>query len=104
MDAMSEYDRPFDLNSDQRAMQDMILDFAREKVAPFAVEWDEKRHLPLDVIRGDRRSWHGRHLCARRRWRLGPVTVGCSGLSLKLWPPAVRQLLPLSRFTICLPG
>ena len=51
MDAMSEFDRPFDLNTDQRAMQDMILDFAREKVAPFAVEWDEKRHLPLDVIR-----------------------------------------------------
>lgn len=51
MDAMSEFDRPFDLNTDQRAMQDMILDFAAEKVAPFAVEWDEKRHLPLDVIR-----------------------------------------------------
>ena len=51
MDAMNEFDRPFDLNTDQRAMQDMILDFAREKVAPFAVEWDEKRHLPLDVIR-----------------------------------------------------
>lgn len=51
MDALNEFDRPFDLNTDQRAMQDMILDFAREKVAPFAVEWDEKRHLPLDVIR-----------------------------------------------------
>jgi hypothetical protein len=51
MDAMSEFDRPFDLNADQRAMQDMILDFSREKVAPFAVEWDEKCHLPLDVIR-----------------------------------------------------
>ena len=46
MDAMSEFDRPFDLNTDQRAMQDMILDFAAEKVAPFAVEWDEKSTSP----------------------------------------------------------
>jgi len=51
MDALSETQRPFDLNQDQRSMRDMMLDFAREKVAPFAVEWDEKRHLPLDVIR-----------------------------------------------------
>ncbi|MEP0944134.1 MAG: isobutyryl-CoA dehydrogenase [Rhizobiaceae bacterium] len=48
---MSEFERPFDLNADQRAMQDMVLDFAKEKVAPFAVEWDQKCHLPLDVIR-----------------------------------------------------
>ena len=51
MDAMTELVRPFDLNEDQRSMQDMVLDFAREKVAPFAVKWDQERHLPLDVIR-----------------------------------------------------
>ena len=51
MDAMSQFDRPFDLNEDQRSMQDMVASFAREKVAPFAVEWDQKRQLPLDVIR-----------------------------------------------------
>ena len=44
-------DLMFDLNEDQRAMQDMVQGFAREKIAPFAVEWDEERHLPLDVIR-----------------------------------------------------
>ncbi|NRB33108.1 MAG: DUF111 family protein, partial [Rhizobiaceae bacterium] len=68
---MSEFDRPFDLNTDQRAMQDMILDFAAEKVAPYAVEWDEKRHLPLDVIRetatlGIRRWLASRHKLDRR--------------------------------------
>ncbi len=51
MDALTELQRPFDLNQDQRSMQDMMQDFAREKIAPFAVEWDQKRHLPLDVIR-----------------------------------------------------
>ncbi len=51
MDAMVETQRPFDLSADQKSMQDMVLAFAREKVTPFAVEWDEKRHLPLDVIR-----------------------------------------------------
>ena len=51
MDTPSVAERPFSLNQDQRSMRDMVLDFAAEKIAPFAVEWDEKRHLPLDVIR-----------------------------------------------------
>ena len=51
MDTLAETQRPFDLNQDQRSMRDMVEDFAREKVAPFALEWDEKRHLPVDVIR-----------------------------------------------------
>ena len=51
MDTLSIAERPFSLNQDQRSMRDMVLDFAAEKIAPFAVEWDEKRHLPIDVIR-----------------------------------------------------
>ncbi|MEM1040130.1 MAG: isobutyryl-CoA dehydrogenase [Pseudomonadota bacterium] len=51
MDALNYTDRAFDLTQDQKSMRDMVLDFAAEKIAPFAVEWDEKRHLPLDVIR-----------------------------------------------------
>jgi len=51
MDTASFAERPFSLNQDQRSMRDMVLDFAAEKVAPFAVEWDQKQHLPLDVIR-----------------------------------------------------
>ena len=43
--------QPFSLSDDQLAMQDMVLAFARDRVAPFALEWDEKRHLPLDTIR-----------------------------------------------------
>ena len=51
MDAQVDMNRPFDLNEDQRAMQNMVQDFAREKIAPFAVEWDQNRHLPVDVIK-----------------------------------------------------
>ncbi len=43
--------RPFDLNEDQRSMQDMVLAFARDKITPHAIQWDQDRHLPIDVIR-----------------------------------------------------
>ena len=41
----------FDLNEDQRAIQDMASAFAADRVAPHALEWDRKRELPLDVLR-----------------------------------------------------
>lgn len=41
----------FELNEDQRAIQDMVEAFAAEKVAPFALEWDRTKHFPADVIR-----------------------------------------------------
>ncbi len=51
MDAIAERDAQFDLNADQRAIQEMSQAFAAEKVAPFALEWDRERHFPDDVIR-----------------------------------------------------
>ena len=41
----------FELNEDQRAIQEMTATFAADRVAPFALEWDQKRHFPSDVIR-----------------------------------------------------
>src|SRR3954462_8445018 len=41
----------FALNEDHVAIRDMALAFAREKIAPHALEWDEKKHFPVDVIR-----------------------------------------------------
>lgn len=41
----------FELNEDQRAIQEMTAAFAAERVAPFALEWDKARSFPLDVIR-----------------------------------------------------
>jgi len=41
----------FALTEEQSAIQETALEFARERIAPFASEWDEKRHFPVDVIR-----------------------------------------------------
>lgn len=39
------------LNQDQIAIRDMALAFATEKLAPQAIEWDQTKHFPIDVIR-----------------------------------------------------
>ena len=40
----------FALSEDHLAIRDLALDFARERIAPHALEWDEKKHFPVDVI------------------------------------------------------
>ncbi len=42
---------PFALNEDQRAIQETALEFAAERMAPNAVQWDQDRHFPIDVLR-----------------------------------------------------
>ena len=41
----------FALTEEQTAIQDTALSFARDRLAPSALEWDEKSHFPIDVIR-----------------------------------------------------
>lgn len=41
----------FALNEDQTAIREMARRFAEEKLAPHALEWDEKKHFPIDVMR-----------------------------------------------------
>jgi alkylation response protein AidB-like acyl-CoA dehydrogenase len=41
----------FALTDEQSAIQDVALTFAKERLAPHALEWDEKSHFPVDVIR-----------------------------------------------------
>jgi alkylation response protein AidB-like acyl-CoA dehydrogenase len=41
----------FSLNEDERAIEDAARRFARERLAPFAAEWDEKAHFPVDRLR-----------------------------------------------------
>jgi alkylation response protein AidB-like acyl-CoA dehydrogenase len=41
----------FALNEDHIAIRDMALAFARDRIAPHALEWDERKHFPVDVIR-----------------------------------------------------
>ncbi len=41
----------FALTDEQNQIQDMALDFAKERIAPGAAKWDEDCHFPVDVIR-----------------------------------------------------
>jgi len=41
----------FQLTEEQRAIFDMARDFADSRMAPHALEWDEKKHFPVDVLR-----------------------------------------------------
>ena len=41
----------FALSPDHVAIRDMARDFAAEKLAPHAVEWDEKKHFPVAEMR-----------------------------------------------------
>ena len=41
----------FDLPEATRELRDVALAFARERLAPHAQEWDEAKHLPVDVLR-----------------------------------------------------
>ncbi|MDI9974296.1 isobutyryl-CoA dehydrogenase [Rhodococcus sp. IEGM 1307] len=41
----------FTLTDDERAISDTARDFAAEHLAPHAVEWDQAKHFPVDVLR-----------------------------------------------------
>jgi alkylation response protein AidB-like acyl-CoA dehydrogenase len=41
----------FTLPEDQIALRDTACAFAAEKIAPFALKWDEEKHFPVDTIR-----------------------------------------------------
>lgn len=41
----------FDLNADQRAIQDVVRSFTRDRVAPNALQWDRDHYLPDAIIR-----------------------------------------------------
>ena len=40
----------FDLTEDQRAIQEMAGAFARDRIAPGALEWDKAKHFPRDIV------------------------------------------------------
>lgn len=41
----------FALAEDDIAIREMAREFGAEKLAPFAVDWDEKKHFPVDALR-----------------------------------------------------
>src|SRR5208282_736561 len=48
---MHDAANPFALTEEQRAIRDMASDFAREELAPKAIEWDQEKHFSVDVFR-----------------------------------------------------
>jgi len=40
----------FELGVDQLAIRDMVRDFARKEIAPFAAAWDEEQHFPRELF------------------------------------------------------
>jgi alkylation response protein AidB-like acyl-CoA dehydrogenase len=42
---------PFSLSSEQEAVRDLAIAFARDKIQPHAIIWDQESHFPIDVIR-----------------------------------------------------
>jgi len=41
----------FDLPAETQALRETALDFAQERIAPHAIQWDQDRHFPVDVFR-----------------------------------------------------
>ncbi|MGH2343010.1 acyl-CoA dehydrogenase family protein [Segnochrobactraceae bacterium EtOH-i3] len=41
----------FALDEDRQAIREMASQFAAERIAPFALEWDAEKHFPVDVFR-----------------------------------------------------
>ena len=41
----------FDLSADQRALRDTAKEFADERLAPHALEWDQSKTFPVDTLR-----------------------------------------------------
>lgn len=45
------FDAVFELPDTTCELRQSALDFARERIAPHAVEWDQRKHFPVDVLR-----------------------------------------------------
>ena len=58
-------------------MRDMAAGFAAERMAPHAVDWDQDKLFPVDVMREAAAARHGRHLCSRGFRRLGADAARC---------------------------
>ena len=55
----------FSLTEDQLAIQDMARKFTADRITPFAAEWDEKSHYPVDVWKAG--NWDLAQSMSRKR-------------------------------------
>ena len=41
----------FGLNAEQKAIHDLGISFGEERIAPFALQWDEQRYFPIELFK-----------------------------------------------------
>ncbi|GAB4201442.1 MAG: acyl-CoA dehydrogenase AcdA [Bacteroidia bacterium] len=41
----------FELTENQKMIAEMVRNFAKENIAPYVMEWDEKQHFPVDLFK-----------------------------------------------------
>ena len=67
----------FALGEDQLAVREMARAFAIEVFAPHALDWDEAKHFPVDVMRRGAALGMGGIYVSTRRWRVGAFAARC---------------------------
>ena len=45
----------FALTPEQKAVQELAIAFAQERIAPFAIRWDQEKHFPLELFKDSAR-------------------------------------------------
>ena len=68
-------DSAFDLPEDTRALREVAQDFARDVLAPRALEWDATRHFPVEEMRQAAAAVLGPHRAPVIEPRGGDVRV-----------------------------
>jgi alkylation response protein AidB-like acyl-CoA dehydrogenase len=48
---LSSFDPSYGLTEEQKQIQEIALNFAKEKMLPYAAQWDRDEHFPIDVLR-----------------------------------------------------
>lgn len=68
-----------ELTPEQRALADTARDFAAEHLAPHAVDWDRRKHFPVDVLRKAAELGMGGLYVA---YAVGGTGLGCADVVL----------------------
>ncbi len=49
--AESQAGDQFGLNPEQKAIQELAVSFGRERIAPYAIQWDQEKYFPVELFR-----------------------------------------------------
>jgi len=95
----------FQLNEEQLAIQEMAQRFTADNITPYAAEWDEKHHFPVDVIENFDLPKSHAYACAQRSQTISSELIAampawfallnrCYGFSIfrAVAAPSTRQI------------